>query len=453
MAVYQFYKKCDVCSEVTLIRVQAGHLTEHPVRIHCGGCETLFTGNVLFNEEIATIILNINNCTSINKVEKYDYAIEVSGELPTMKLYTYKDFQNSGYVLTPFMRLLSIFDHEKHSNFGSLIPFLRSISERWPLIRRINELFFNEKWILLEKELKKYVFNKRIVLLSEIDFLMAVHQFTINFLVPPLSPLGFFDDTQISRKVNKLHLDYMTTISSEELSEYNQYLESMDLKQLQVKIFKIIDMFIEKFKYIIPGFTLLYMEVRPDDDKLGITTVTLDDLKVLYVDSFETLMDLLGLLIVYNNIAHRSSFSIMKILRRDITDINQFEKLSNGKKIEFINGDETFDKLVYSKYDHQLRNAIGHASTQYDSKNQMITYFPKGTGKSEPAQTIYLIDFIKKCIDQFSALMNTSELLYHVQKIQHIQNGQQPTGVNVAEEKSNNTGTQNILHNLNSRKK
>ncbi|MOA15398.1 hypothetical protein D3C78_1355540 [compost metagenome] len=61
----------------------------------------------------------------------------------------------------------------------------------------------------------------------------------------------------------------------------------------------------------------------------------------------------------------------------------------------------------------------------------MITYYPNGVEIEENSESLYLIDFIKKCIDQFDVLMSMGEILYTVQKLKMISAGQEPSGVNI----------------------
>lgn len=437
MAVYRFYQECEVCQTVTLIRVQAGHLPRHPVRVYCGNCEILFSGEVLFNEDIPNVQLRLNNSIPLinNEGDDYKFAIEVSGELPTMKLYTGYHEIDSEYIKTPFIRLMGLIGHEKYDDFGAHIRFMRTIPDSWPRVRRISELFYNKKWELLNRELRKSVRNKNLDLLSEIDYLMAVHQYTIQFLSTSLKPTEFFADAQhVSKEVFSYFGKNINKEMNNEFQELIAYIDKKGLQRLQEKTFKCIETFIEKFQYMLPGFALFYISSMPDHSRLGVTTASFEDLKAFYVDSYETMMDHIDILIGLNNLKHRGSFRKMRTMGKKVTDIEHFEKLSNGKKIVFISGDETFDQLLVSKFNHQLRNAIGHASTHIDGIDQVITYYPKPNELKDSAETIYLIDFIKKCVDQFSALMSVGELLYSIRKIKCLQNGQVPTGVNVVDD-------------------
>lgn len=428
MAVYRHYVECEVCKSITLIRVQAGHLPEYPVRLYCGNCKILFSGKVYFDEEHARVSLILDNCKYI-RAKIFDYAIEVSGELPTSKLSKVNN-QNEDldlmYVISPFIRMINSIGSEKYENYFKIISFLRSIGDHWPIIRRINELYLNKKWDLLKDQLIETIPNKTINLINEIDYLMAVHQLTIMSLSEPLKPTMFFENAKLIR--NKT----FDAVKKSNSSELNEFVEKLNINRLQEKVFILQNTFIERFQYLVPGYSLFYLSRENiDDTQLGVTTATLDDLKSFYIDSFETIMNCIDLVIVMNNIVHRNSCQVMKVKRRDIVSIDQFRNLSNGKKLEFIDGEETLDSLIVNKIDNKLRNALGHSSTRYDGIHQLITYYPNGVEIEENSESLYLIDFIKKCIDQFDVLMSMGEILYTMQKLKMISTGQEPSGVNI----------------------
>lgn len=447
MAVYRHYAECEVCKSITLIRVQAGHLPEYPVRIYCGNCKILLSGKVLFDEENVNVTLKLDNCNYIPKTNEFDYAIEISGELPTAKLSKVDKNQsqdlNLMYAISPFIRLLNTLGRDKYDEYFDLIPFLRSIGSYWPKIRRINELFLNKKWDLLKGQLIEFAPNKKITLDDEIDYLMAVHQLTVMSLVQPLKPTSFFEDARlvIDKSFN--------TLKKDNFIEFIKYIEKTGLNRLQEKVFILQNVFIEKFQYLIPGYSLFYLSGKSiEHSQLGVTTATLDDLKGFYIDCFETIMDSLELIIGVNNLIHRGSYQVMKEKRRDITTIDQFKKISNGKKIEYIEGEETFDTLLLNKIDNKLRNALGHSSTRYDGIQQLIIYYPKGIETDEESKKLYIIDFIKKCIDQFTALMNVGEIVYAIQKMKLLSEGQIPSGVNVVIDEKEHITINNYQNNL-----
>lgn len=55
-----YFIKCPTCNTITRMRTPAGYIYKTPVRIHCGKCNTLLTGEfVSDNEKEKLIILQI----------------------------------------------------------------------------------------------------------------------------------------------------------------------------------------------------------------------------------------------------------------------------------------------------------------------------------------------------------------------------------------------------------
>lgn len=426
MAVYRYYRRCDVCGSVTLVRVQAGHLPEYPVRVYCGNCEIMFSGRVQFNEDEASARLELNNCSSVGKDEPPSYTIEVSGELPTTKLHKSASGLNTRNVISPFIRMTMTLGHEKNEQYTRIIRFMRTLSQDWPIHRRIYELYFNGKRELLKNEILKIGFVVPNRLESEIDYTVSVHQILVRFLSTPLNIANFFEDAETIRLKTAELFSELDREKNENIKDFIKYIGEPGFVKMEGKIFKSIETFIEKFQYIVPGFILFFFDEgkTPSHEELGVTTAVFEDLKSFYIDTYEIMMDHIEILIGFNNLIHRKSYENMKSHRTDVIKINQLRGIPNGKKIEFIDGTETLDYLIFSKFDHSLRNAMSHSSTSYNGIEQIITYFPKGKEEQGKGKDIYLIEFIQKCIIQFSALMNIWELLYTMKKMKHTYDGE-----------------------------
>lgn len=47
--VYNHYIKCQVCGSITRIRLQVGHLKQHPIVVTCGKCKTSLLGTAFLD--------------------------------------------------------------------------------------------------------------------------------------------------------------------------------------------------------------------------------------------------------------------------------------------------------------------------------------------------------------------------------------------------------------------
>ena len=63
--VYNHYIKCQVCGSVTRIRLQVGHLKQHPIVVTCGKCKTSLLGTAHLNQESLEVKLEFENASTI----------------------------------------------------------------------------------------------------------------------------------------------------------------------------------------------------------------------------------------------------------------------------------------------------------------------------------------------------------------------------------------------------
>lgn len=195
------------------------------------------------------------------------------------------------------------------------------------------------------------------------------------------------------------------------------------LNDYEQKLFGIINKFIEKFHMFIPIYGLdFYSEKNHKEDvikKLGLTTVDFEDIKEFYIDTFEDIGDILNLVVAYNNLKHRANFKKMK--ENVIKEIQVNTKMRNkGRKLEFINSEESFDKIFVSKVDNRLRNAIGHRSYTYDVITQELIYYPSGELKKGTSESLYLTEFVLECFQLMRSCIGLAEIVYQTRKFMYV---------------------------------
>ena len=102
--------------------------------------------------------LTFNNASQVRgrPLPRPDFIVESSGELLTDKLQVYKD-ESSEYI-SPFIKTLTAIDPLEMSTFlNCAMSFLQFCENGWPKIRRIHEIWINEKHEYLAKELRNYL--------------------------------------------------------------------------------------------------------------------------------------------------------------------------------------------------------------------------------------------------------------------------------------------------------
>jgi hypothetical protein len=340
--------------------------------------------------------------------------LEISGELLTNKLEKY---QGGPYLWSPppFFQVLSAMGHEKYAEFKErMLQFLFMSKNDWPAVRRINELWISGKYSYLPDEVHKYLPRDKFPMNNQAEMIRGVHQLTLLLFWPILDSKRFQSTTELiftslpelaGASVNGLR---------DLLVHFN---ESGAIEDLERKLLGPLQAFVDTYRFLIPVFTLGFYEKPPDKEIKGLTTAGFEDLKHYYADTYEVLGECASLVIAYNNLKVRKDYRLMKVKRRDVTRIEDVVAKSKGERIQFLEGDEPFDEILYPDLDNKLRNAIAHNSYSYAPISQKITYFPSGvTGKGDEKQ-LFLLDFAMLCWSMHQRVISAMELVYQTRKL------------------------------------
>ncbi|MDT9023324.1 metal-binding protein, partial [Rossellomorea sp. YC4-1] len=356
---------------------------------------------------------------------KPDFLIEVSGELLTEKIRPYNE--NDETYLSPFFKngIFSMGD-----NIGEFkrrtIHFLHKIENDWPIVKRINELWYDGNHAYLPKEIHKLLDKTHFPADNKLELLRAVHFLNIKFT-------NNFADNYFYEITNHIFKEFKSITEKNQLLLLARHFEN-HLDNYEHKLFGIINKFIEKFHMFIPIYGLDYYteknEKETSIETLGLTTVDFEDIKDFYIDTFEDIGDILNLVVAYNNIKHRADYQKMKEdVIKEIQTIEDFIKMrSKGKKLEFINGDESFDKIFVSKVDNRLRNAIGHRSYTYNVITQELIYYPSGDLKKGTSESLFLSEFVLECFQLMRSCIGLAEIVYQTRKFMYLNQGIIPRG-------------------------
>jgi hypothetical protein len=412
--------QCNVCSSITRLKVQIGWLENYPIRIKCGKCNISIFGNVYLDQQNVGYSIKLKNVTPLEDIGKPDYLIEVSGELLTEKMRPY--YEGIDNFFTPFFKNGVFSMGENIGNFKErTLHFLHKIEYEWPTVKRINELWFNGNHIYLPKEIHKLLNRIQFPSDNDLELLRAVHflnsRFTNTFANDYFNEVTthIFNELGNINEVNQLFL--LAKHFENQLDHYEH------------KLFGIINKFIEKFNMFIPVYGLdFYENINTKEQSLnylGLTTVDFEDIKDFYIDTFEDIGDILNLLVAYNNLRHRADYKKMnENVIKEILSIEDFMKMRNkGRKLEFITGEESFDKIFVSKVDNRLRNAIGHRSYEYDVITQKLTYYSSGDSKKGAAESLYLTEFVLECFQLMRSCIGLAEIVYQTRKFLYLNQG------------------------------
>jgi len=372
-------------------------------------------------------------------MQKPDYYVEVSGELLTSKIRPF-DAEKDEFLLSPFfntlqaMRSASENSDDKIETFSKFnrdfLEFLNFIDTEWPFVRRLHELWLSGKHEFLVKQMKDRLPSDIFPLDNNLEYLRGLHQlFLMGFR--PVLPKDFFDHT------TKLIWSNISDIAA---ADPNGYVALTDFfhdnglfEEYESRALRILNSFVDKYPFFITAIGLEGYKEIPDLDKNGITTVSFEDVKWFYLECFETIGEMISVVLAYNNLKYRNDYFAMPVSTFDkIKTLQDFMDMRNkGNKIKFCDFDEVFNKLIQLDTDNGLRNAIGHDSYSYDGVDQCIIYYSSGKNGTGTPDKIYLIEFIQKALKQFYAILILIELLYQTRKAYYVQHSIVPINLDV----------------------
>jgi len=418
--VFNEYIKCDVCGCITRIRLQVGWLDEHPIVVTCGKCGISLRGKVFIGQKETKLVFDFENAkvTTIEPSACCDYVVECSGEFTTLKIS--QDYGIQGGALSPFMRYMNKTNTDNYEKFGNSIAVLKRTLKDWPKYNRILQLNKDGNSEYLIQEIKKIFPEEYIQCRNELEILRAVRMVEVRCLLAPLKP-EIINLPQIGTSIFKLN--------KEQIFQLIDYLNSNDgysLEQIQEQINQLINDFVIIYPYLIPAFSLQFCkEEGIDFETEGTTTSAYKDVKQFYLDTYETLANLLIIPLALDNIKTRNDFKMFRDNDSKIDSIDKFVSSNKATRFHLYNTDEIYVRTLNVKYNQKLRNAIGHHDVEYDNLTQVIIYSPDHRNRSKKEKE-YLLEFEIEALSMFQSILVVSEYLYRLRELQLIRNGAIP---------------------------
>lgn len=418
MATLRSYIRCDVCGTVTMVRTQLGWLDQHPVRVYCGECSITLSGTAILDQATGNAHVEFSNaaeCAGPN----VGFYVEASGELLTEKLQKY---DGNPYPLAPFFFTLNQMGGENYAEFKArTLTFLEFTRNDWPRVRRINELLAASDFARLSTELAAVHPKKRIAAKSTLQLRQRARHLNMAFLAPIADAQTMDAFRAVSSVVESLAVQNRQGLRA--LATY--FADQGLLDEAEQLLRNWLEQFVNAFRFQIPVFGLRFYRSQPADllTSKGVTTVGLNDVKGLYVDSFEIGVDLATFLVAYNNLIHRGDFNRMRNQRKDVKTLDDWRAKSKGTRVEFIDGNEHLDGLGYPHLDSALRNGLAHASCRFDGAGQLISY-KAGSSKAEVA--IPFVTFLVRLWNLLMSVLALSECVYRTRVLAEMDAGQNP---------------------------
>lgn len=385
-----YFIECPTCGKITRMRSPAGYIYSTPVRIHCGNCKTLLTGNFISDNKRIKAYFVPGNCKSIDEgIINYDYFGEAAGEMICNKIQKNESGEFE-FIPTPvfeFLQAFSIIDREKFINYAF---FLSEMSHNWDNERIIYDLFLNESNDLISKNYHSLANSFGYNLSTQFGIIKFIYFLCFRNL------WGLYNESETRRILMEINHIY-SHMGKRELFEYASYLmDSGRLYSAQKAMFGIIFDFIKISQNIIPaiGVRNYYNDSSVDKTKSGISTCTFTDISTYYQNTYESLVEYSDIIVALDNIEYRGNYKIRK--NGDL--LEKFLVMDKGNKIKSFNEGEFFETVfnINTNANH-LRNAIGHNDYSFDGITQEIHYL--ADKRSQRFETKYLLDMCLECVD------------------------------------------------------
>lgn len=416
--VYNCYIKCQVCGSITRVRLQVGWQQGHPIVVTCGKCRVSLAGNVKIGQNSPSLEFKFSNADILNNADNADFVIECSGEFPTIKQYT--NSKEDIFNISPFIRNMDrMRDDFAYEEFGKAVSILNNTAIRWKAYKRILDLFQNNNEYLVQ-EIKKVFQGEYFQCRDKSEILRAVHMIEIRGFISPLRK-DILDELTISSGILKL--------DNSQLGRLIEFLNNHDgyhIEELQALIYKILEEFVEIYSALIPALVMQYYKENLADFELeGSTTSTFDSVKQFYLDSYESLGNLLVIPVALNNIKYRGDFEKLSSIDIKVSTIEDFIELTKANRYRFCIDKEMYTEFLHISVNSKLRNAIGHNDVDYDTASQLITYIPNPKDRTKKV-TEYLLEFENEAMRLFQGILVCSEYLYRLREIKLIFDGNVP---------------------------
>lgn len=406
---------CDSCSMKINLRSQAGY-SDIPYNINCPTCSTHIYGKVIFNQEDASITLEVENAhrdDSKTDMQGNYYSAELSSEFPTRKMHL-RSFDIKDYELTPFLRNQIFYNEgtQAETELGRALQFSIFFKDRWKALQLYFNLFWNNKNSLLYPKLNNELNNYSFIPLSKVnnklEASIALHQLLltttgISVALPP----------NILQEYNDIaKLMFSNVEKREAIQKFSNTIIS-DFNSIERKAFKLITTFSNLYEQLIPVVALRNSNSlwRVDKEKYGIMTTSFEELSDFYAKSYEWILDNINIVIALNNIECRNGYEDCPD-GKDFKDILKIRSKIN--KLSYIEDLEPFSTPTNS-LNNRYRNAIQHFDNEIDYVSQEITFVDSHAGKVKQ-ESMYLIEFADLCIENFSIIMYILELVYQLRR-------------------------------------
>ena len=415
--VKNYYYKCDACETSIRFRFQIGAFNM-PISVYCPKCNCHIEGSIAVDNENVVTKSSVLGAHEYDSKDNFaDYVVELSTEFLVNKCV-----KDSPDTILPSMFLRSdIFNDEKNQKRANL---LYATSKRFiyiNIIENIYNLLDTEQIDLLKQYLimcsSRFVkCDKKVFpfddIKNKLDAILASKHFINTLLIPFMTPgtfSGLYD--VMDKKIRD--------IITKHQSAFKEFLRNIDDYYFDIywsRIPKFVIEYLKCVNQLIPIYECYEKFDSVDLNTSGISTISIDDMVVIYKKGYELICDSIDLLTglynienfgTYDNFGHASVCDFTEKMNSYSSKYKKYEDATNNNSSLFDNIRGTLNRVI--------RNAEGHNSIKINGLEQTVTFINRHKGNVDQ-ETISFLEFGKKCIDVFIAVLYLWEYYYQLTK-------------------------------------
>lgn len=389
---HSFKTKCKVCETPYLIKYQVGYVPENHFSFECPTCGVMIEGTINVDNKNVRIGWNFDNLIDFtgNILEsKEGYCIQLTGEFYDEKLSSLKDY--FPFTPSPFMRNLG--PHIEKMN-GLAVYLAEDIQQDVNNHKNLVNL------VLSNKNNVKYVYSELKRLIGNLnipeekfatDYNINRYSILFSAIVNSISPLLKLNEKkfQVDDIKNNLYKMYEDNIEFQKVKDLFQDKLPSLINSLINAFYSSISI-IPNIVPIITSETFNHKKIETIKEDYGLSTANYKTLLQNYAENYEILGKIIPLIVVIDNIINR------KDINKFSDNTNSLENFLNkpiGLQIQYLkkisSGVSRYNDL--SILNNKIRNAINHASVEYESISQKLIFKDKKITTEK-----YLIEFAEE---------------------------------------------------------
>lgn len=314
--VARLFIKCKMCDSITLLRYQVGYGNIQIV-IPCGNCGCELRGRCIQDDENVSLSFSFENAELVAE-QQADFVAQYSRELLSKKVEPYSI--EAEFALSPFMSMSQIF--MQHGDQSSRVQrAMHFVDEDLPAADDIFDLaalWGNNRLDVLYQKLNNMIPECPIENKNHLQIGTRIHHLIIS-LISPLLPRRWKEEINFFPLLSKLIKTHST-----QMVECAKYFEGKNfLSTSEIALTGEIKNFLKIVPNILPAFAFCDdMRSKKELHERGMFSISFDELKTYYQNSFEIIASCCDCLIALNNIYHRGDFMTLPIVVGDIKTLN-----------------------------------------------------------------------------------------------------------------------------------